>query len=148
DGTFTTVTSPIPTLPDPNLPPVAADLNNDGILDLAVPNFTGNTVAILLGNGDGTFTAAASPTVGNGPQSIVAADFNSDGVLDLATANYTDGTISVLLGKGDGTYQPQTVLSTVGRASALAAVDLIVNGLPAPDISALSPPVALVYLNT
>ena len=130
DGTFTTVTSPIPTLPDPNLPPVAADLNNDGILDLAVPNFTGNTVAILLGNGDGTFTAAASPTVGNGPQSIVAADFNSDGVLDLATANYTDGTISVLLGKGDGTYQPQTVLSTVGRASALAAVDLNGDGLP------------------
>src|SRR5438105_3284641 len=33
----------------------AGDFNGDGRLDLAVPNEHVNTVAVLLGNGDGTF---------------------------------------------------------------------------------------------
>ena len=35
----------------------AVDLNGDGKLDLAVTNLNAKTVAILLGNGDGTFQA-------------------------------------------------------------------------------------------
>lgn len=78
---------------------VAGDFNNDGKLDLAVANFADNTVTLLLGNGDGTFTASSgSPyPVGNGPYAIAAADFNGDGKLDLAIANLTDGTVSILL---------------------------------------------------
>jgi trimeric autotransporter adhesin len=90
---------------------VAADLNDDGILDLAVSSQTGiltnGTVSILLGKGDGTFTlASASPTVGITPFTIAYGDFNGDGKTDLATANNTDSTVSYLLGKGDGTFQP------------------------------------------
>lgn len=78
---------------------VAGDFNNDGKLDLAVANFGDNTVTLLLGNGDGTFTpASGSPfAVGKGPSGIAAADFNRDGKLDLAVANSTDGTVSILL---------------------------------------------------
>ena len=59
---------------------VAADFNNDGFIDVA------NSVNLLLGNGDGTFTAGASYTSGNSVSGL-AADFNHDGNLDLAWVN-------------------------------------------------------------
>ncbi len=90
---------------------VAADLNGDGILDLAVSNLVGpisnGTISIFMGKGDGTFTpASASPTVGVNPYAIAYGDFNGDGKPDLATANNGDDTVSYLLGNGDGTFQP------------------------------------------
>jgi FG-GAP-like repeat len=81
---------------------VVADFNNDGKLDIAESNSNGLT--IWLGNGDGTFSLASSPSVGNNPDGLAAGDLNGDGKVDLVAANYTDGTVSVLLGKGDGTF--------------------------------------------
>ena len=81
------------------------DFNGDGILDMAVTNSLGNTVTILLGNGDGTFTATQnSPATGNKPMGVVAGDFNGDGILDLAVANSLGNTVTILLGNGDGTF--------------------------------------------
>ena len=70
---------------------VAGDFNGDGKLDLAVANFDffeGNTVSILLANGDGTFQPYVDYPAGpGGNDSITVADFNGDGKLDLATGN-------------------------------------------------------------
>jgi hypothetical protein len=104
DGTFT-LASGSPTSLGNNLSAiVTADFNGDGKLDLALTDFGGNAVMILLGNGDGTFGAPTTILVGNQPDAIVAADFNNDGKLDLAVANYADGTLTLLLGNGDGTF--------------------------------------------
>lgn len=106
DGTFAPVTgSPISVAGGPSQV-VVGDFNGDGKLDLAITNSTNNTVTILLGNGDGTFTqAAGSPiSVGNSPDAIVAADFLNNGKLDLAVANSADNTVTILLGNGDGTF--------------------------------------------
>jgi len=65
---------------------VAADLNGDRKIDLAVTNLGSNTVSIFLGNGDGTFGAAKNITVGMGPDGIAAGDFNGDGHLAVATS--------------------------------------------------------------
>jgi Big-like domain-containing protein/VCBS repeat protein len=82
------------------------DFNGDRKLDLAVTNQQGSTVAVLLGNGDGTFQPAANYAVGAGPTSVAVGDFNRDGKLDLAIAILYEGTAAVLLGNGDGTFQP------------------------------------------
>ena len=77
-----------------------ADFNGDGKLDLVVANaVANNTVSVLLGNGNGTFTAApGSPfAVGGNPQGVAAADFNGDGKPDIAVLNGDDSTVSVLL---------------------------------------------------
>jgi hypothetical protein len=82
----------------------AGDFNNDGKLDVAVAIGSGSSVAICLGNGDGTFTLGVSAAVGNNPVGVAAGDLNGDGKIDLVANNFTDGTVSVLLGKGDGTF--------------------------------------------
>jgi hypothetical protein len=79
-----------------------ADLNGDGILDLAVANKGDNTVSILLGKGDGTFQAAVSYPTGAGPSFVAVADLNNDGIPDLVAADSSGSTLTVLLGKGDG----------------------------------------------
>jgi tetratricopeptide (TPR) repeat protein len=74
--------------------------------DLVVANSTSNNVAVLLGNGDGTFQeAAGSPyAVGKNPSAVVVADFNGDGNADFAVANKDDNTISVFKGDGKGGF--------------------------------------------
>jgi MBG domain (YGX type)/Bacterial Ig-like domain (group 3)/FG-GAP-like repeat len=79
------------------------DLNLDGIPDLAVPNGNGG-VKVLLGNGDGTFTAAATAPAGSYPFSAAIGDFNSDGKPDIAVVNQNGNNITILLGNGDGTF--------------------------------------------
>ncbi|MDR3725650.1 MAG: FG-GAP-like repeat-containing protein, partial [Terracidiphilus sp.] len=81
------------------------DFNGDGKPDLAIANYADNSVTILLGNGDGTFTAApSSPATGLSPISLAVGDFNADGIADLVVLNNGDDTLKVLLGNGDGTF--------------------------------------------
>ncbi len=56
-----------------------------------------NNVDILIGNGDGTFTAPIPLPTGNSPISVAAADLNGDGILDLVDANNASNTVSVTL---------------------------------------------------
>ena len=93
---------------------VAGDFNGDGKLDLAVSNNDGSSpnLAILLGNGDGTFGAPKVTSTGGGSLSwIAAADLNKDGHLDLIAVDNTNQDIAIFLGKGDGTFQTPSTLS-------------------------------------
>jgi hypothetical protein len=96
-----------------------ADFNGDGKLDLAVPVYSIFTslsdVNILLGNGDGTFTAApAFPLIGQNVNNAVVADFNGDGKPDLAISPPDANQVQVLLGNGDGTFAPMPAISAHG----------------------------------
>ncbi|MGA7155733.1 MAG: FG-GAP-like repeat-containing protein [Acidobacteriaceae bacterium] len=103
------------------------DLNGDGKLDLAVSE--GGAVAILLGNGDGTFNPASGPQFsGHDLSAIVAGDFNGDGKLDLAVTDESGNAVFVLLGNGDGTFQPPISIAVGDEPAALVVGDFNDDG--------------------
>ena len=105
------------------------DFNGDGKLDLAVTNDHTNTVAVLLGYGNGTFaTAVTYSTGGISPSWVAVGDFNGDGKTDLAVANYNSDTVGVLLGYGNGTFANAVTYSTGGVASSVAVGDFNGDG--------------------
>ena len=98
----------------------AADLNGDKKLDLVVPLYgtsgaPGSAVAILMGNGDGTFKPESDLQLVNGsstfynPYAVAVGDVNGDGKPDLAITIQDQKTlnqgIAVALGNGDGTFK-------------------------------------------
>lgn len=133
DGTFQ-AQSAVATGFDHPYATAAADVNGDGSLDLVVANTGqyagGNTVSILLGNGDGTFQQRTDYGTGVSPFDVAVADLNGDGKLDLATANADSNSASVLLGNGDGTFQAQATYATGSYPFAISVGDLDGNGIP------------------
>jgi Flp pilus assembly secretin CpaC len=140
DGTFKQATGSPLALPSAVAGPIAmtaVDFNSDGKLDLAIVNQTTSNVAILLGNGDATFTQATgtAPTgspiaVGKSPVAIATGDLNNDSHPDLVVVNQADNSVSVLLGNGDGTFTAATnsPLSTGQAPTAVAISDFNADG--------------------
>jgi hypothetical protein len=86
---------------------VAARLNGDNRLDLAVTGLATDDVSILLGEAGGSFADGGTIDAGPSPFDIAAADLNRDGDRDLVVGSYAeDGTVSIHKGRGDGTFGP------------------------------------------
>ena len=69
------------------------------------------TIAVRLGQGDGTFGGATSYT---GSGAVALGDIDGDGALDVVVSNESAQTVSVLRGVGDGTLQEATTSSSNG----------------------------------
>ena len=62
-------------------------------------------VAVLMGDGDGTFQPPAFYASGADASALVSGDFSGDGHIDLAYTDASSNEESILLGNGDGTFQ-------------------------------------------
>ena len=120
-----------------------ADVNGDGKPDLVVAQ--GNCtncggLALLMGNGDGTFQPPVYLYSGGWwTYSVAVADVNGDHIPDLVVTNTfasQDGgpsVVGVLLGNGAGTFQAPVTYNTGGYwADSVAVAD--VNGDGHPDL--------------
>src|SRR5271166_233426 len=126
-----------------------ADFNGDGKPDVAVsecvvPNHQQQctpygSVAILMGNGEGTLQAAKTKVnvADEGARNLVAVDFNGDGKIDLAVDCYSGSDISLLSGKGDGTFGPAQNWAAGAGASFVITGDFNHDGIA--DLIALNP---------
>ena len=113
------------------------DFNRDGIQDLAATNTGLNQVAVILGNGDGSFNAPSYYSVGGSPWNVVAADINQDGILDLVVAADGSSSVSILQGNGDGTFKTVIYVNTgAGQVGSVAVGDF--NGDGYPDLATTS----------
>ena len=130
----------------------SADFNGDGRPDVAVVNGQQNTVAVLLGGGNGTFSPGPqSPFTVNGgilsgsvPTAIAVGDLNADGRPDLAITNipinpltviggaitgHVGGAVAVLLGNADGSFSGAGNFGTAADLpSSVAIADLNGDG--------------------
>ena len=112
------------------------DVNGDGKLDFVVADYDDNYVSVFLGNGDGTFQAGVTYSVGVNPTSVAMADLNEDGKLDIAVSNQNcpnnvcgGSTVSVLLGNGDGTFQAHSDYPAGASANWVAVGDFNGDGI-------------------
>jgi hypothetical protein len=116
------------------------DFNEDGKLDLAtgtMGDYTsiGPSVAVLMGNGDGTFETVKSIPTGWAPKSVAVGDFNADGHLDLGVGSSDFSYYSyasVHLGDGSGNFAPKVSGGVDGIFESATAADL--NGDGADDL--------------
>ena len=128
-GTFTPAGgSPICGLGSLMVGVTAGDFNNDGNVDLALTDYTGGSVVILLGNGDGSFRTPTTVSLVGGPEVIRAADFNNDGNLDLVVAQQNSNQVTVLFGDGTGAFLSSSSFGTGSQPYSIAVADLNNDG--------------------
>lgn len=84
---------------------IAAELNQQPGVDLAVSNGGSNDISLLHADATGHLTAGTTVPTNSNPQGLVSGDFNQDGLMDLATANNLDDDITLLLGTGQGQFE-------------------------------------------
>jgi hypothetical protein len=114
------------------------DFNADGKPDIAATEYYGNTVNVLLNNGDGTGTFAAGQAyaVGGSPTALAVGDFNGDGLPDLAVAiSQQSGTgtsygVSVLIDYGSNGLGTDRIYAVGGVVTSIAVGDFNRDGLP------------------
>ena len=99
------------------------DLDGDGDVDAATPNWDGNTVSILINDGTGTLTEKEQYPFCR-PSCIAVEDIDGDGDVDIivphwdpnadGTGSQSDGLVSILLNNGDKDMTFEEVIIPIG----------------------------------
>jgi hypothetical protein len=113
-----------------------ADLNKDSKPDLILGGDTAKgEIAVLLGNGDGSFQTAIvstfTPTVTAYVEMnslIGVADFDGDGSADLAASDILNNKVYILTGNNKGSFTLKSTLMGEGTPSKVLTADLNGDG--------------------
>ncbi|CAF0834378.1 unnamed protein product [Rotaria sp. Silwood1] len=96
----------------------SGDFNNDNQMDIVIANNGTDSVAILLGFGNGSFANQTIYSTGieSQPQSIAIGDLNNDENMDIIVANSGSDNVGIFLGIGNGTFRNQITFYTGNRS--------------------------------
>lgn len=128
----------IDTLADGATSVYAADLDNDGDIDVLSASEVDNTIAWYENDGRSTpnFDKRVITKSADSAQSVYATDLDNDGNVDVLSASWSDGTVALYL--NDGGFPPnferKVITNMAPGAHSVYAVDLDNDG----DIDALS----------
>ena len=119
------------------------DINHDGYPDLAVTNYSGNTVSILMGSKTGTFTVSPTtlPTCTN-PYGVAIGDFAHNGYPSIAVSCYASAQLEVFPNNGNGTFGSPSMYTTDVHPTSLVVgdfnrdnkLDIVVGNSTANDV--------------
>lgn len=108
----------------------AADLNEDGLIDLVILNKEPGSLGIMLGDGRGAFSQPSpvavpdpNPLAGSGEPTLQAVDVTNDGHVDAITANPELGRVTVFAGDGTGVFGGPTIIEVGGEPGHAAVGD-------------------------
>ncbi|HXU04454.1 MAG TPA: VCBS repeat-containing protein [Polyangia bacterium] len=111
-----------------------ADVNGDANLDFVMATNDGNTIAVLLGNGDATFAVPAllSDVFPLLPTGLVVGHFFGDNVVDVITSSNNGGGVHVSRGLATGTFtHAGSFPAAAGQSSPfVVAEDFNRDGIP------------------
>jgi hypothetical protein len=113
-----------------------SDLNSDGKPDIITANYLGNSMGVLVGNGNGTFQPVVTYPTGSysAPSDVAVGDINYDGKPDIITANYNNSTVGLFINNGNGTFQPIVTYPAGANCNPNSLVATDVNGDGKTDI--------------
>ena len=115
----------------------AADLNNDGLLDVVIGNAGDETLQVLFNQGNGQLVAQAPIPIGFIPAAVRCMDFDNDGNIDVAiTTGDHDGTdedgdryLAVFQGDGEGNLTARSIYPILSVATSMDFGDFDGNDL-------------------
>jgi len=129
DGTFVDRT-PIATIDDKAWLVAAADMDADGALDLVgTLSAADDAVAVVLGQGDGSFGELIRPTIPDDAYELAVGDVDGDGLPDLVLdQGVTSGPLTAVLNVGTGVDFAAPITLAPFDSSDIALADLDGNG--------------------
>ncbi len=110
-----------------------ADFDEDGKVDMVLPDNTGHVVKVLAGDGVGGFGEPLSLAGINGPFGVATGDLNGDDHMDIAAVGNVSDNVGLYFGDGEGSFSAPTTLAAGDGARDVLAVDF--NGDGALDLA-------------
>lgn len=115
--------------------PHAADIDQDGDLDVVAALHESDSIAWYENDGKLNFTAHVVSLSADGATSAYAADFDGDGDVDLASSSETDGKIVWYENDGNQMFTPHVLSNALAGAQSVRAADIDGDG----DVDVLVP---------
>ena len=107
-----------------------ADINHNGLVDLAVTSLFSDTVRILLQREGGAFNELDPIKVGFAPVGVVFRDFDGDQEMDMVVVNRDSNSLSILLGNGAGLFTSAGHFGVGATPSAVVVEDFDQDQFP------------------
>lgn len=118
---------------------VCGDLDGDGIIDIAVSNYSSTSISILRNtstSGNISFAAKTDITTGSNPMELALEDLDGDGKTDIGVVNNLSNTVSIFKNTGSSgtiSFASKIDFTTELAPTGICMVDL--NGDGKPDIA-------------